>query len=202
MALFEEFVSLATQFGIFEFYLPFLILFSLFYGLLSKMKLFGNPFAADKEARLAKAINLIFSLAAALFLMVYTPLGFTLTQFFATMFGHTMVIITTIICAGMVIYLLSRMAGVDIFERKDKWSLAAIILGSLIAIGLFVGSAGFGMFPDLLPTVGIPAVPSIVLPALNITAQDVMLIALILITILAIWFVAHGEKEVGSKTTS
>ncbi len=201
MASIGDLVGLATEFGVFEFYLPFIILFALFYGLLSKLKLFGDPFNASalKEARLARAINLVFSLAAAMFLMAYTPLGFTLTNFFATMFGQTAIILTTLIAAGMIIYILAKMVGIDIFSGIDentklpRAAKVALIIVLLVGVALFASSGGFGMFPELFPSVG--GISTDILPSLELSAQDIVVLALIVLTAFGLWWLIRTPKE-------
>jgi hypothetical protein len=212
MATIADLVSLATQFGVFEFYLPFLILFAIFYGLLTKMKLFGDAFVdenatkgAKGQAKLARAINLILSLAAALFLMAYTPVGLTLTSFFASMFGSTMLILVTLICAGLILYILGRIADVDIFTRDKEGKLPpgfrlAIVLIVLIGLGLFLISGGFGLFGGMGVGINLPSLPSISVPGLNISLEDLLIIALVVITAIAIWWVVKtpGEDKPGA----
>jgi len=38
-----EIVASAKGFGIFDFFIPFIIMFAIFYGLLYKTKIFGDP---------------------------------------------------------------------------------------------------------------------------------------------------------------
>ena len=195
-----DLVILAKQFGIFEFYLPFLILFSLFYGLLGKIKIFGDPFKKDSEAKMAKTINLIFSLAAALFLMAYTPVGITLTQFFATSFTQTTVIITTLISAAIIVYLLATIAGVSFTEKDDKgkdvpvlrnYLKIIVVVGALVAIGVFISSGGLSIFPGL-------AGVDTGLSGIGLSTQDVLIIGLIVITALAMYWVVHEPKTQSS----
>jgi len=200
MAGLADLVVLAKQFGIFEFYLPFLILFSLFYGLLGKIKIFGNPFpsaedvkkntGATGEAKMAKTINLIFSLAASLFLMAYTPVGITLTQFFATSFTQTTIIITTLVSGAIIVYLLARLAGIDITAGGlgTKSLKYMFILGILIAVAIFISSGGIAIFPGL-------AGVDTSLSGIGLSMQDVMIIGLIVLTALAMYWVVHEKPE-------
>jgi len=79
---FPEVIELLKEFGIFQFYLPFVITFAIFYGLLSKSKIFGD---SDKDKRV-RNINLFISLSAALFVLLSVE---TLFGYFTTVFNYT-----------------------------------------------------------------------------------------------------------------
>jgi len=191
MAGLADLVVLAKDYGVFEFYLPFIILFALFYGLLNKIKLFGDPFEGKSgEVRMARSINLIFSLAAAFFLMAYTPVGITLTEFFATMFTQTTIVITTLVSTGIIVYLLMAVIGKrpeDIVGETGGVIKLVAIIGGLIAIGIFISSGGLSIFPGL----GEGTLPS----SLGISTQDAMVLGLILLTAIAMYWIVHEPKE-------
>jgi hypothetical protein len=201
MPTIADLVVVATEYGVFEFYLPFLIMFALFYGLLTKMNLFGGKEKAgqtDKSsssARLGRAVNLIISLSASMFLMAYTPLGVSLASFLSGMFGQTALILITLVCAGLVLYVLGVMAGFDIFgftkgdEKKTPGGIKFIV----IVVGLVVAAMVVSNSGILLP--GIVGDTGITIPGLDITAQDAMIIGLIILTVVAIWFVVREPSQ-------
>jgi hypothetical protein len=168
-------VELARQYGIFEYYLPFVIVFAIFYGLLTKSKIFGS----DKGA---KNISAIISLAAALFIMAYTPVGITLTTFFATFFTQATVAIVTLIVLVMIVYLLSG-AGLESTGIKNMMTYI-VIAGILITLAVFISSGG----PNILPG-------SVGVFNFGLSAQDMLLIFLIVITVVILWWMTRSEKK-------
>ena len=126
MAGFADLVALAKEYGLFEFYLPFVILFSLMYGLLNKSKIFGDP----KEVKKASTINLLISLAAAFYVMAYSPLGITLTEFFANFFTQTAVILVTLLAFMMIIGLLVPLSGKEPGEAFKGAAKYVVLFGA------------------------------------------------------------------------
>lgn len=201
MPTIADLISIATNYGVFEFYLPFLIMFALFYGLLTKMRIFGDPYGDDKKgARLARAINVILALGISLFIMAYTPVGISLSSFLAGMFGQTSLIVITLICAGIVLYILGVMAGFDIFKiksTKDKNKTPGIVKFVVIVVGLVVVAMFIANSGILLPDIGGGA--GITVPGLDITMQDLMIFGLILLTVIAIWYVVRAPSPGGEE---
>jgi len=174
-----DLINLGKEYGVFELYLPFVILFAILYGLLNKSKIFG-------EGKQAKNLNLIISLASALFILAYTPVGITMTQFFATYFAGMSVILITLIAFGMFAAILLPIIGIDT-EKKD-WGkqLAApfVIIAGLIAFGLYLSSGGTLIIPGI--DLGVSGI--------GISSSDFAIILLFGLTGLAIWWMTK-EKE-------
>ena len=175
------------DFGIFEFYLPFVLMFAIFYGLLSKSKLFGEP--NEKRVR---NINVIVSIVAALFVMVYPPSGITLTTFFGTFFTQIMVVLTAILCFALILYMMLP-AGTIENMVKDPWNYAKFLLpiAAIIVLIIFFAAGG----PELF---GISDI-SIVLPGLGLSTEDIVTIILIVLFIIVIWFIVKGDEEKAKK---
>ncbi len=181
MAGIADFIVLLKDFGVFEFYLPFVILFAIMYGLLLKSRLFG-------EGSKARSINVIISLAAAFYVMAYTPVGFTLTEYFANFFTQVSVVLVTLVAFMMIIGLLVPLTGKmkmeDAFKVAGKW---IILFGALIALGMFLSSGGQMIFPGF--------VEGFSFGGLSISPELIFIIVLIALTVLAIWYMSKGEKE-------
>ncbi|MEM5794296.1 MAG: hypothetical protein QXS48_01375 [Candidatus Aenigmatarchaeota archaeon] len=163
--------------GVFEFYLPFVILFGLLFGLLEKSKIIPE-----------RRINIIIALASAFFIMAYTPAGITLTQFFSNFFANVAVVMVTLLSFVLMIYLIIPITG----RKEPEFPKAAKYIAFLIAlivVGIFLTSGGLSIF---LPQLAETTVP---IPGLEIDPQDLVIIILIAITILVIYFVSKGEKE-------
>ena len=68
---FQEAIEPLRKIGFFDYYLPFILMFAIFYGLLKKSKIFGEDKSAEK-------INLIISLSASFYVTIFTPVGTSL----------------------------------------------------------------------------------------------------------------------------
>jgi len=175
-------IEFLKNIGIFEFYLPFVILFALVYGLLEKAKIFGPE---------NRRINVIVSLAAAFFVMAYTPVGITLTQFFATFFTQTTVILVTLLAFVMIIYLLVPITGRKEFPGAAKY---IAFFGALIVLGMYISSGGLGIFPGIKEVIGADVT------GIGLSPQDIFIIVLLAITVLVIYWMTKGESAGGGPT--
>lgn len=140
----EGVISTLKEIGVFQFYLPFILVFAILFGLLVKTKLFGEQ----------RGIAVVIALAAAAFIMVYTPVGITFSQFLAQFVGGAVAVILTLVVLIVLVNMLStKEAGIlpdmwnDIFKGSMLWLLLAFIL--LIVFGVFVSSGGTSIFPGL-----------------------------------------------------
>jgi|YelNatPaOPRAMG01_1025707.scaffolds.fasta_scaffold39186_5 hypothetical protein len=168
-------VEFLKNMGVFEFYLPFVILFGLLFGLLEKAKIIPE-----------RRINIIIALASAFFIMAYTPAGITLTQFFSNFFTNVAVMMVTLLSLVIMVYLVIPITGKKEFPGAAKY-IAFLI--AIIVIGIFITSGGLNIF---LPQL---AQSQAVIPGLEIDPQDIIIIILIIIMILVIYFVSKGEGE-------
>lgn len=177
MATIADLVALAKTYGIFEYYLPFVILFSLFYGLINKSKIFGT-------GALENRLGLILSFGAALYVMAYTPVGFTLTQFFATFFTQVTVVLVTLLAFMMILALLIPLGpGEGLKYAIEKHIGSVVLLGVVIAFGLFLSSGGLQIFPGLPFFIGL-------------SAQDFAILSLVILTVLVIWWMTKSEGPI------
>ncbi|MEM5882757.1 MAG: hypothetical protein QXQ77_00755 [Candidatus Aenigmatarchaeota archaeon] len=168
-------LELLKNIGVFEFYLPFVILFGLLFGLLEKSKIIPE-----------RRINIIIALASALFIMAYTPAGITLTQFFSNFFTNVAVIMVTLLSFMLMVYLIMPVAGKEKPEFPKAVKYIAFFIG-LIVIGIFITSGGLKIF--------LPQIEEVRIPGIEIDPQDLVIIILIFIMILVIYFVSKGGKE-------
>jgi len=195
--------SLIAQFknlGIFDFYLPFIIMFGIFYALLTRSKIFGDAEGASAggkragASRVARAVNLVVSLAASFYITAYTPVGVTLSLFLANMFGQTFVVILTAIAIIMIIYVVLTPFGFFplLDANKDKLGgtiKVALLLLFLLGFGIFLTSGGGAFIPGF-------SLGGIGLPNLGVSSTDFAIILLVVVTGLIIYYVGiKGEKE-------
>ncbi|MFH8132327.1 MAG: hypothetical protein QW321_01840 [Candidatus Aenigmatarchaeota archaeon] len=164
--------------GVFEFYLPFVILFGLLFGLLEKSKIIPE-----------RRINIIIALASAFFIMAYTPAGITLTQFFSNFFTNVAVVMVTLLSFVIMLFLVIPVTGRTEFPKASKY--IAFLIG-LIVIGIFITSGGLKIL--------LPQLQEAQIPGLEIDPQDLVIIILIILMIAVIYFVSREEKETEPET--
>jgi len=173
-----DLISMGKEFGVFELYLPFVILFAILYGLLNKSKIFG-------EGKQGKNLNLIISLASALFILAYTPVGITMTQFFSTFFAGMSVILITALAFGMFVFLLVPISGKSGEDTLKKLTMPLVIIAGLMAFGLYISSGASLIIPGIdLSGIGLGAM-----------SADFAIILLFALTGLAIWWLTKEESQ-------
>ena len=175
-----EVVSWLTEYGIFTYYLPFLIVFAIFYAILVKTKIFGEN----------KKVSGLISLIAALYVMT---MGGALSYFFISLFTGASVVIT-----GLLVFLLiaGLIVGPKAWEKfsEGKGLGGLIAVGIIIAILLFYLAGGLEVLGVAIP--GLPQVPS----EWNIDPNVLILVGMLIFTALVIWWmVSGGEKPKGVK---
>ncbi|MEM5811717.1 MAG: hypothetical protein QW641_00445 [Candidatus Aenigmatarchaeota archaeon] len=162
--------------GLYEFYLPFLLVFAVVYALLAKAKVFG-------EGKPGKVANLVISLAFGLYIAA-SPFSSTLVGFLMSLFGQGMIIILTIV---LVLMIFALFAG-SIAFKEEPWGGKALkyVLAFAVVVGvlLFLSSGGLAIFNIIFPG-GLPPMDE------GIIAGIIMII----ITLGIIIFLMAGEKE-------
>lgn len=183
MAGIAEFIQAAQAYGVFDFFLPFILMFAVIYGLLVKSKIFG-------EGKPASTINLVIALAVSAFIMIYPATGVTIAGFIAKLFGQTFVVVLTIISFLIVLGLIvPSLTGVHLGSEMigKKWIPLIIFIILALAITVFISSGGYWIFPGVKSPWALSW--SFKLPSGEIIAIIVMIVLLLFI----IWFVARGE---------
>lgn len=134
----EDIINTFKTIGVFQFYLPFLLVFAILHGLLSRTQILKGGLSA------------IISLVAAAFIMIYTPVGITFAQFLANFFAGSVVVILTIV---VVIIFVSMLVSSKIIPDPSSvfktggtiWLFIGIFV--VIAAAIFFASGGLGVFP-------------------------------------------------------
>ena len=179
MAL-ADLIAAGKELGIFQFYLPFIIMFAILYGLLRRAKIFGEQ----------KNIDMIIALASSLFVMIFTPAGITLTEFFANFFGGTLIVFVTILTFLLITFMIAVPLGGGKAPDFGKAAVAAVIVGVILAVGVFIVSGGLAIFPG----VNLPILVPITFP--GISAADLAIIIVVILTGLALfWLTREGKEE-------
>lgn len=181
MSSIADLVAAGKEIGIFQFYLPFVLLFSILYGLLQKSKIFGEK---------AKPINVIISLAASAFIMEYA-LAAAIETFFAAFFAGTLGILAGILGFLMITYLLLAVVGGE-FPRTDRYVKYLIFIGAILALTAYISSGGAVIFPGI----AIRPIPELQTIFAGLTLQDIGIIILFLLTLGIIIYMTK-EKETG-----
>jgi hypothetical protein len=188
MSAIDTLLNFFTSQGVFEFYLPFLLTFSIFYALLIKIKIFG-------DAKYSRTVAAIVALVAGLYIMKYTFLGSNISEFFMSFFAQTGIFLTLLMVLGMVLGALAIpifLGNVDnqnsllknIFgeEGVKTASLVIFIIIVLVVIAMF--SSNF---------IKIPGISRIPIPTFGLSGDDFAVIALIVVTIIIIVLVTRGD---------
>lgn len=185
----QDIINVAKDIGIFQFYLPFIIAFAILYGLLQKVNVLGS-----------KGLNILVSLAIAGFVMIYTPVGITLSQFFINLFGNAIVVILTIVVIAILASVLATGGIFDFKKVTDMkyWWAIGLPLFILLAVGVFVASGGTSIFPGL--KISPKELFSPVTGLFGISSTTLALIILIAGTGLIVWFFGKKETDKGKTT--
>jgi cytochrome bd-type quinol oxidase subunit 2 len=181
----------AKEYGIFDFFLPFILMFAIFYGLLIKTKIFGQ--GEDKQpTRFNRTISMVISLVAAAYIMIYTPAGITLSTFFANLFGQTLVVVMSLLGFLVIMYLLMNVLqpGATWDAKRFGWLVAiVIIIAIVLGVGVFLSSGGAAIFPGIKTPITI-----------NLGSIDpgtLSIIVVIVLTGVVIYFLARSEGGEG-----
>jgi hypothetical protein len=188
---FADVIAGWREYGVFEFFLPFLLMFAIFYGLLRKAKLFG-----DENDKQVKKINLIVAGVAALFVMVYTPTGISLTAFFANFFTQTMVVLSSILSFALILYMLVPTDALQGLLSSPRYAGILALAAVFIVLLVFVAAGGLKIFGIDIGSPGMPG--TIIWPTINISSEDVALLLMVLGFFFVVWFISKdsdGKKS-------
>jgi hypothetical protein len=179
-----EIIAGAKEYGIFDFFLPFILTFAIFYGLLIKTKIFGQ--GEDKQpTRFNKTISMVISLVIAAYVMIYTPVGITLSTFFANLSAQTLVVVMSLLGFLMIMYLMMNVLQPGAIWNKTKFIWVVVIIAVILGVGVFLSSGGAAIFPGIKTPITI-----------NLGSIDpgtIAIIVVIVLTGLVIYFLSRSE---------
>lgn len=182
-------ITNAKEYGIFDFFLPFILTFAIFYGLLIKTKIFGQ--GEDKQpTRFNKTISMVISLVIAAYVMIYTPVGITLSTFFANLSAQILVVVMSLLGFLVIMYLLMNVLqpGASWDAKKFGWLMG--IIAAILVIGVFISSGGTAIFPGIQTSISINLG--------NIDPGTLSIIVVIVLIGVVIFFLSRGEGGNGS----
>jgi len=173
---------LKTQ-GVFDVYLPFLLTFSIFYGLLRRMKLFTGTKSGDIDDPTGNKISAVVAFVAAAYVTIFSPAAVPISHFFATFFMQSSIALVLLMVFAMVVSMFTWAP----FFKQEKSVIQRIgpilAVAGLIILAMFFTSGGAQLFTSLLP------------PGTRISSDDIALILLVIGTIAIIWALTREEKE-------
>ena len=183
MVTIADLVANMQGFGIYDFFLPFILAFAIFYGLLSKISIFGSP-----KERSARTINLVVALAAAAYITLYVVMpNVHLSTVLANMFGQTIVVILCLIAFLAIFYLMMNALQPGATWDVKKFGWLVVIFAIIIGVAIFLSSGGSTLFP------GIPV--NFNLNFGNIDPGIIAIIVVIVLIGLVVYFLGRGEGE-------
>jgi hypothetical protein len=148
MATIADVVANLQTVGIFQFFLPFIILFAILYGLLTKMKIFGDP----KEDKGVNRINTIIAFACSAFIMITPASGLaiiSMTDFLANIFAGTLIYAVTIIAFMVVLFMVATPLNKGQAPDFGKTAMIGGVVAVVLTAVLFFSSGGASVFPGL-----------------------------------------------------
>jgi hypothetical protein len=185
---FADVIASWKAFGFFDIFLPFALMFAIFYGILSKSKIFGDP----EKDRKVNNINLIVSLSAALFVMGF---GASLGPFLGIFFTQTMVILLALLSFMMVLYMVMPAVGIDaLLKEPQKYAKYVVPIAIALIVFIFIAAGGlklFGLEQSMPVVFGTPTGISGIFSSLS--SSDTVTIVLILIFVGVVWFLTREE---------
>jgi hypothetical protein len=194
MTAIADLIAAGKEFGVFQFYLPLVLSFSITYGILAKINIFGKE-------RTGRNINLIVSMVFSLFVIGATPFGTMLAEYIGSVFTGSMLVVVTILGTMMVLYLLGALIGIEIpMKSPTKWGILVLLIASTLSIGVFVSSGGTALFPGIAIPGGIVLeFPKILIPSIGLTAEIIAVLMMGLGIVAIAWWFLSGEKETDKK---
>ncbi len=160
-----DIISYWKEFGVFDFLIPFFIMFSVTWAILQKIKLFGDPYyekdaskKRQREAKLARFVNFVVSFGASMYIMANIGIGVDFASFLYGLFATSFMIIGSIIASVVVL-----MIGYAVVTSKDplkdpdnipnEWKYLAagtIILSIMMSVYIYFYNTGIIESPGLI----------------------------------------------------
>ncbi len=185
MAALDRLITIMQQQKVYEIYLPFLLTFSIFYALLRKSKIFYSA-AGTAQDKIGNNITIVVSVVAALYVTIFTPVGITISHYFAMFFTQASVAMIALLVLIMISSMLMSMPFFEgekrVQEVLKNWVGIVLGLGVLLVLIMFASSGGLNLFTRF----GL---------RLNIDPADFGLILLVLGTVAIIFLATRGEEE-------
>ncbi|MEM4461099.1 MAG: hypothetical protein QW038_00540 [Nanopusillaceae archaeon] len=181
MSVYEAIISLLEKFGFFDIILPFILIYSIIYGILAKTQILGNPF--DQDPTKAKFVRSLISLIALsiAFLTVGAINIVAKLKIFVPYVVLYLVSIFLLIVSVAAFYLPSDRIDENEYRKYRKVILAiSIIIFSILT----------------LSSLGVIAVGSLQLGVTELFQSEIFILIIILLVIfLIVYWLTKGEME-------
>ena len=175
--VFEGVIAALAASGVAGLYLPFLLLFAIFYALFTKTNIFGE----------SKNVSVLLSFIFSLYIVAFSPVSGMIGLWFASFFATAGIFIVSVIVFFLVLAVMLAPWWGDLLKNKKGLYVIvpiAIVIAFLIVLGNAFGGVGAG------GTITIP----------GLSSQDILFLALVIITILIIyWFTRPTKAGAGTK---
>lgn len=182
----DLFIS-AKEFGAFEVFLPLLLVFTVVYALLRRIKLFGT-------GKQGNSIDLVVAALISFLVIGYTSPGVAFAAYIGSVFTDTSLIVVTLLAGMMILYVLGRLIGIEIPLTQagaKAWAILLIALLLVISLGIFVSSGGTVFFPGItLPGITLPEFSMPVLPSIGFTTAQLALLVMAGALALVAWYIS------------
>ncbi len=174
-------IQFLQSFGFFDIVLPFLLVFTVVFGILEKTKIFGKEKTGDKETT-RKNINAMVAFTVAFFVVAATKVV-SIIQVALPL----VILVLIFIIAFLVLFGATMSEGeLNFWDGKNKKLKGVFVFGIFIAmIAIILG--GFGLLQDTVNYI-----------YENFAGTAVTSIIFLLIVLGAIWFVMSGKGEEAS----
>lgn len=184
-------IEMSREFGIFHFYLPFVLSFGIIYGILDRIKLFGTE-------KTGKRINLMVSGLLALFIISSTQFGLMFAEYIGSLFTESMLVIVTLLGTMMILYVMGQIVGVDIPAQNlsKTWGAVLLMVALLLGAGVFISSGGLAFIPGA--DINLDFVNQF-FQFLGIAPTYVAIIIMFVGTIWVFWWITQEDKSEGGK---
>ncbi|MDD9953751.1 MAG: hypothetical protein OXR66_05435 [Candidatus Woesearchaeota archaeon] len=140
MSVFREALVFFDQIGLYDVVLPFLLVFTLVFGVLEKSKIFGTEKSADDKTRPRKNLNAMVAFITGFFVVASAQL----VELINVLVARVALILVILICLMMLLASFHKQQDDHGFEIKGKAWLSAVVVIAVILIFLDgVGWLGF-----------------------------------------------------------
>jgi hypothetical protein len=135
MAFYDIFITLLNNLGFFNVILPFLLVYAVMYGILSKYKILGDPFAEGDKGKVARSLISIVSAATGFFIVGSANVVLSLRTLIPYIVLFLLTVFFLILAISPFLQREEKSGEIQIGNRARKILLtSAIIIFTLIVI--------------------------------------------------------------------
>ncbi len=170
--------------GFYDFVMPWLLAFSIVFGILQTVNIFKKGGGANALAP-NTSVDAVIALVVAFYLTLFTPYSGFLSSFFSKLFGGGIIVLSGVLVLLMFVGIFGLRMDDLFFEGGDKKKPKAILY--LMLIAAFIVAAGLFYNANL----GAFSFGNV---SINNTGEILTMLVFFGIIIAVIWFVVNGDK--------